>query len=248
MTPRNLRHGLVAGACTLALLGGACSSDDGGTSDAAAAQDQPATTASGRTDDTAVHDHGGMVEAGPGNSAATPGADLRATLTSLLDEHTYLAAMAVFSAVNAPAAFDPAVAALDENSVALSEAVGSVYGEEAGSAFLEMWRTHIGFFVDYANARVARDGAAQDAARLQLETYFLDLADFLAEANPEWDADALAEGLQPHADTLLGVIDAVVDGSPDAFAQLRDAGGHMAVIAEVLAVGIVAQDPAAFAG
>lgn len=246
MRRTNLSTSLVAGALALGLLAGACSSDDEPT--AAAAGGQTATTVAGTGGTAAMDEDGHESMAGEVNSAATGGADLRAALTSLLDEHTYLAATAVFSAVHVPEAFDPAVAALDKNSQDLAAAVGSIYGDEAGTAFLEMWRTHIGFFVDYTTARVAGDQTGQDQAREQLEVYFLDLADFLAAANAEVDATALAAGLQPHADTLLATIDAVVDGDPGAFTELQEAGRHMAMIAEALAVAIVAEDPAAFAG
>ncbi|MBK5250178.1 MAG: hypothetical protein JJE50_12240, partial [Actinomycetales bacterium] len=57
-----------------------------------------------------------------------------------------------------------AAATLDENSVALSDAVGSLAGEEKGAAFLDLWRTHIGYFVDYAVAVKGGDTAARDAA------------------------------------------------------------------------------------
>ena len=242
-TPK-LRTTLVAGTAALALLAGACST---GGDDAADAGPTSAVADGGGGAMADMEDLHPLYE-GDVNAATTPGADLRATLTALLEEHTYLAGIAVFSAANAPDAFDPAVAALDGNSQDLAAAVGSAYGDEAGAAFLEMWRTHIGFFVDYATARAAGDQAGQDAAREQLEVYFLDLADFLAGANPEFDADALVAGLQPHADTLLDTIDAVVDGDPDAFDELRAAGAHMSMIAEALAAGTVAQDPAAWIG
>ena len=71
-------------------------------------------------------DGAGGVESG----AAT----LRAGLTSLLQEHVYLAGAAIATAVGAGGdmeapAVQSAVATLDENSVALSEAVASVYGD-----------------------------------------------------------------------------------------------------------------------
>lgn len=247
MTTPKLRTTLVAGAAALALLAGACSTGGDDAADAGPTSTVADGGGGGRAEMPDGEDMAPLHE-GEVNAATTPGADLRATLTALLEEHTYLAGIAVFSAANAPEAFDPAVAALDGNSEDLAAAVGSAYGDEAGAAFLDMWRTHIGFFVDYATARATGDQAGQDAAREQLEVYFLDLADFLAGANPEFDAEELVAGLQPHADTLLDTIDAVVDGDPDAFEELRAAGAHMSMIAEALAAGTVAQDPAAWVG
>ena len=62
-----------------------------------------------------------------------------------------LASAAVRSGFDGKADFTAVAGSLDENSVALSEAVGSVYGKEAGDKFLEIWRSHIGFFVDYTS-------------------------------------------------------------------------------------------------
>ena len=60
--------------------------------------------------------------------------------------------------------FPAAAQALDDNSVALSKAIGSVYGAKAGQTFLNgkfMWRAHIEFFVDYTVARRRRTWPAR---------------------------------------------------------------------------------------
>ena len=64
---------------------------------------------------------------------------LQATLTDLLDSHVYLASIAVYTGVvNGldSAEFKAAAATLDQNSVDLSKAIGSVYGPEAEEQFL----------------------------------------------------------------------------------------------------------------
>lgn len=69
-----------------------------------------------------------------GSPVETGAAELRAGLTSLLQEHVYLAGAAISTAVQqggdleAPAVVS-AVDTLDANSVALSEAITSVYGD-----------------------------------------------------------------------------------------------------------------------
>src|SRR5687767_9464528 len=83
---------------------------------------------------------------------AGPAADLQSGLTFLLTEHVFTAGNALQTAVAKGGNVDDpavqaAVATLDANSVALSEAVGSVY-PEAQEPFLESWRQHIDFFVD----------------------------------------------------------------------------------------------------
>ncbi len=90
--------------------------------------------------------------AGNPNSAA---AGLRADLTRMLTDHVYLAGVAVFTAYTADGgldgtAFKAAAGALDENTVELSKAVGSVAGKANEKVFLQVWRSHINDFVTYA--------------------------------------------------------------------------------------------------
>lgn len=176
----------------------------------------------------------------------TAASGLRALLTSQLVEHVYLAGTAVYAAVNTPTAFDAAAGTLDANSVDLSKSIESVYGADAGKAFLALWRTHIGFFVDYTKAAAAGDQAGKDAARMKLDGYGNDFGAFLASANPYVTRQAIADDLKVHVSTLLAAIDAVVAKNPNAFSLLKTAAGHMPMTADVLAAAIAKQFPAKF--
>ena len=88
------------------------------------------------------------------------------------------------------AAFEAAAGALDKNSVALSESIASVYGEEAGEAFLPLWRKHIGFFVDYTLGVATDDQAKADKAKEDLNAYRTDFGAFIEGANPNLPAEA----------------------------------------------------------
>jgi hypothetical protein len=81
---------------------------------------------------------------------AMPVAALKAELNTLLSEHVYLAAATTGAALGGrQGEFQAAAGALDKNSVDVSKAIGMVYGGGAESAFLALWRKHIGFVVDY---------------------------------------------------------------------------------------------------
>ncbi len=177
-------------------------------------------------------------------SADGDAAGLRAGLTTLLDEHVYLAGILVVTALatspDSPEA-TAAAAALDENSVAFADAVGSIYGPEAGDQFLELWRKHIGFFVDYTVAKATSDDEAADIAKTGLSGYFLDLGAFLATANPNLTEDGVAEALVPHAETLFATIDLAAAGDAGTYDALRQAAGAMPPIAAALAGAIATQ-------
>ncbi|MEP7762556.1 hypothetical protein [Sanguibacter sp. 25GB23B1] len=151
------------------------------------------------------------LEGDPNDEASS----LRATLTAGLQEHVYLAGIAVFTAYTTEGgteseAFSAAAGVLDANSVALSEGIGSLAGAENGTAFLELWREHIGFFVAYANAVATGDTAATEQALMDLDAYRGVAGDFFEGiSNGELPSEAIADGLAMHVQTLGGAIDSL---------------------------------------
>jgi len=181
--------------------------------------------------------------------AQMSGADLRVGLNTMLEEHVYLAASATGAALGGrQAEFEGAAAALDMNSVALSKAIGSVYGPDAEAAFLALWRKHIGFVVDYTTGLATKDKGKQDRAVNALVGYAGDFGAFINAANPNLPKDVVAGLVKTHIVTLKDVIDAQAAGdTKGAYAKARDAAGHMKMIADPLADGIVKQFPERFA-
>ena len=232
---RRTPHKMLALGLAGTLLFAACGSDDDDT--AAAGDTSPAEET---TESTAAE--GDAMSASTDDGAST----LRAGLTSLLQEHVYLAGIAVETALDAGGDLEAppvqaAVAALDENSVALADAVGSVAGDENGEAFLGLWREHIGFFVDYTLGKATGDQAAVDQALTDLSGYQEAAGAFFEEITAgELPAEALIESLDMHISTLTAAIDALVAGDAQVFTLLRAAGQHMPMAAAALSGAIVA--------
>jgi hypothetical protein len=174
---------------------------------------------------------------------------LRVTLNTLLQEHIYLAAGATGAALGGRTAeFQAAANALDGNSVDLSKAIGSVYGPDAGTAFLALWRKHIGFAVDYTTGVATNDQAKQTRAVNDLVQYTQDFGAFLSSANPNLPKGAVADLVKTHVLTLKDVIDAqAAKDQAKAYRSLRTAAGHMQMIADPLAEAIAKQFPQRFA-
>jgi hypothetical protein len=173
---------------------------------------------------------------------ATEAAALRATLTSLLSDHVWLAGNALDTAVQRKGDLkDPqvvgAVKALDANSVALAKAVGSVY-PDAEKPFLASWRQHIGFFVNYTLGKATKDDKRVAKAKADLDNYRTSFGELINSVVPELPADAVVEELKPHVNSLYAAIDASVAGKPDYQTKLSMAANHMAMTAEILAGGI----------
>ncbi|MGH7308020.1 MAG: hypothetical protein ACREK6_04930 [Candidatus Rokuibacteriota bacterium] len=173
---------------------------------------------------------------------------LKSALNTLFQEHVYLAAAATGAALDGrEAEFKAAAGALDQNSMAIGRAIGSVYGPDAEQAFLPLWRKHIGFAVDYTVGVASKDRTKQDKAVNDLIGYTRDFGAFLNSANPNLPTKVVADLVQHHVVTLKSVIDAQASkDQAKAYTALRTAAGHMQAIADPLADAIAKQFPDRF--
>jgi len=181
-------------------------------------------------------------------TSTTKASGLRSTLNTLFQEHIYLAAAATGAALGGrEAEFKAAAAALDANSVSISKAIGSVYGQGAEDAFLPLWRKHIGMVVDYTVGVATNDKAKQDKAVADLIDYTQDFGAFLQSANPNLPKSVVADLVKHHVVTLKEVIDAQASkDQAKTYTAMRTAAGHMQMIADPLAEAIVKQFPDKF--
>ena len=177
--------------------------------------------------------------------------ELRSNMTALLDGHVYAAGITLNTAIGAGGDLeDPTVVAAQEalqaNTDELSATIGSVYGDAAGKQFKALWESHIGFFVDYTLASATGDDKAAKKAEQDLDGYREDFGAFLESANPNLTKEAVAEGLDPHVQSLLTTIDSAVAGDTKVFDNLRTAASHDVDLANTLAGAIAAQFPEMF--
>jgi hypothetical protein len=178
------------------------------------------------------------------------GSALRAALTGMLVQHVAATGFVVQTAVAAKGNLkNPevkgAIAALSDNTNQLGAAIGSVYGAAAQKEFLQQWRAHIGFFVNYTLADATGNAKMKAQAKKDLNGYISQFSTFMAGAT-KLPASALAVDLKGHVSTLETAIDLIVAGSPKSSAALAMAENHMAGTAAVLAKGIVSSMPAKF--
>ena len=216
-----------AGALVVALGATACGGSSGGAK-ATSPQAAPSSAMSSAMSSTSA------------DATATPAAALRAGLDQLFREHVDLTGFTVQTAAISGAGSAQTAAALkalDANTVAIGDAIGSVYGADARRAFLTMWRAHIGFFVDYTVGLATKDTAKVDAAQAKLAGYKRDFAAFLGGATHIPTA-AIATELQGHIQTLEAAIKAILTKSKDAGDKLQMAATHMDGTAAALAGGI----------
>lgn len=181
-------------------------------------------------------------------TASSPAADLRVSMNLLTQEHVYLTGATTGAAVEGrDADFKAAADKLDQNGMALADNIGAVYGPEAHDAFLNLWRAHIGFFVDYTKAAVAHDDAGKQQALAHLDGYRNDIDALLTGANPNLPKGSVAELFKAHVEHLTMVIDDQVAGnSAKASDDLQMAAAQSHMIADPLSSAIIAQFPDKF--
>ena len=178
----------------------------------------------------------------------TKAAGLRVLLNNLEAEHVDLASAATRAGFDGDKSFEAAAGALDKNSRSLSAAVGSVYGEEAGQKFYEIWNSHIGFFVDYTVAAKKGDKAGMDQAVQNLNGYVDAISTFLSGANPNLPKEAVSQLVGEHVGLLKDAVDKHGAGDYAGSYESQQAARAQITgkIADTLAGAIVKQKPEAF--
>jgi len=177
----------------------------------------------------------------------TKAASLRVLLNNLNGQHADVASGVLRAGFDGDPMFASSAEALDVNSVALSKSVGSVYGPEAEAKFLEIWRSHITFFVDYTVASKAGDQAGMDKAVQNLNGYVEAISALLGGATglPE---EAVATLIAEHVGLLKSTLDKHVAGDFDASYAAQQATRDQITtkVADTLAGAIVKQSPDKF--
>ena len=187
------------------------------------------------------------VTATPAPNTDTKAADLRVVLNSLNKEHAELASIATKNGFDGRPDFQASVASLDANSVALADAVGSVYGQPARDKFLEIWRSHITFFVDYTVAAKKGDKAGMDKAVANLGGYVDAIADFFSGANPNLPRAAVKQLVGEHVAALKSVVDAHAAGDyATSYTQQHATYEQIGQVADAISGAIVKQYPEKF--
>ena len=177
-------------------------------------------------------------------AASSKALQLRITLDELLGEHALLAIQATQRGFAGGADFPALAKQLDANSVAISKAIGSVYGSAAANTFLNgknLWRAHITDFVNYTIATAKKDPAGQKKAVNALMAYIQTQAAFFSKATglPQ---KALVNDLTAHVLQLKGQLDAYAAGNyAQAYQLANGAYEHMFMTGDLLASAIAKQ-------
>jgi hypothetical protein len=158
--------------------------------------------------------HTGHHPAAPARAARASAADQAIRLQALLGQHSVLAADLMRSRIRGDDNFVQAAdAALGENTDAMTDLIGQLFGAATAEQFGPMWSEHVVELVAYAAAVADQDAAARAHAREELIEYEEELADFFAGASRGRLPRAAARGaILMHVDHLTQQADAYAEG------------------------------------
>lgn len=178
----------------------------------------------------------------------TKAAGLRVLLNALNREHANLASETLRHVHDNDPSTAAAAGSLDKNSLALAQSIEDVYGAEAEAKFLEIWRSHITFFVNYSTASAKNDKEGMKKAEADLANYVNRISDFLSGANPNLPRAAVHQVVSTHVALLKSTVDAHADGEfEDSHAKQRATDKQIGEqVADTVAGAIVKQFPEKF--
>ncbi len=183
--------------------------------------------------------------------AQSSASDLRAKFVQQIGEHVILLSETTEAAITGTTtSYRAAFSELDQNSLALSETIGSIYGDEAIDQFLPLWRDQVVAILDYGAAVVADDESAKEEATTELEKVQADLATFFTSVNPQATTQEIVDLFAPYRTIVLSLTEAQVANEPQEAHRLAQEAHSYAAdeIARGLSTMIEKQFPDEYVG
>jgi hypothetical protein len=173
---------------------------------------------------------------------------LREAMRKLWTDHVVWTREYVIAAVDGSPAAKPAANRLMKNQEDIGNAIVSFYGRAAGDKLTALLKQHIAIAVDLVNAAKANNQPAFNDANTRWKQNASDIANFLAQANPNWPAAAMVDAMNMHLETTTReVVDRLQKKYDDDVAAFDAVYDHILHMADVLSDGIVKQFPSKFA-
>jgi hypothetical protein len=169
-------------------------------------------------------------------------------LETLLGQHSILAADMMRGRLRNDEDFIQAAnAALGKNTTAMTQLVGSLFGEQAAAQFSPLWSTHVQALFNYARGLADDDSGVRDAASTTLTAYERDLGGFFAAAsNGRLPRETAVAALEMHVNHLLQQADAYsAKDYPKADALYRQSYAHTFGLGKALAGALLPAGTAA---
>jgi hypothetical protein len=186
----------------------------------------------------------------PGALSAVAGespADKALQLEALLGQHSVLAADLMRGRIRDDDDFGQAAnAAVTRNTDDLATMVGSLFGDQASTAFRDLWTDHVTALFNYSRGLATNDTAVRDDAKAKLVAFENGLADFFSSASQgRLPRDAARAAVQAHVEHLTAQADAyAAKDYARSDALYRESYAHTFDLGHTLAVTLLPPDQA----
>ena len=182
-------------------------------------------------------------------STDTKAAGLRVTLNNLLREHVTTNLTVSYNIIDkvSDAKMQASLDAQTANAVAIANAVGSIYGDDAKAAITTPFVDHLTQSNNYAKAVLAGDTAGEASSLAALQVNLRQIADVFHSVIPSLSSDTLYGALNDHEALMNKVAVAYQSGDYTMAYQLEDqALTQISGGADAIAGGILAAKPDSF--
>jgi phage terminase Nu1 subunit (DNA packaging protein) len=192
-----------------------------------------------------------VIPSTPALSAEMPAmnaaADLKSGMRKLWEDHITYTRNYIISALAGLPDADAVAKRLLANQDDIGNAVKPFYGDEAGQKLAALLKDHITIATEVVAAAKAGNKTDLDGAQKKWSANGVEIAAFLAGANPNWSQQALKDMLQKHLDLTSGEVVGRLKKDWASDIKSYDEGHvHMLMFADMLTDGIVKQFPDKF--
>lgn len=173
--------------------------------------------------------------------------DLRTGMRKLWEDHINWTRSYIVSAAYDNKDTDAVAQRLLKNQEDIGNAIKPYYGEEAGNKLTELLKTHITTATEIIAAAKSKDQNAQNIANNKWYANANEIADFLANANPNWPRNELRTEMREHLDlTQQEAVDILSNKYEAGVADYDKVHEQILKMADMLSSGIVKQFPEKF--
>lgn len=183
----------------------------------------------------------------PANQTPASVVSLRRAMRRLWSDHVIWTRQYIVAALDGKPDADAAALRLLKNQDDIGAAVGSFYGEAAGTRLTELLKQHIMIAVDIISAAKGRADAKFKSANEEWDRNAADIATFLSAANPNWSRDDLLDLLMQHLNLTREEVTAHLKRKRKADIEAFDLIlTEILTVSDTLSDGIVRQFPGRF--
>ncbi len=154
---------------------------------------------------------------------------------NLINEHLSLLIGALRSSYDNRSDLESILTALDNNSVAIADTIEAIYGSAGGEMFLDIWRGHITYLVNYSDALEKNDSVGKEMAMEDIDLFDSRFANFLMQVKPDTPYTDIDETVSGYVLTLKSTIDTYSEEDYEKFyINQREASRYIISLSDLL--------------